>query len=125
MTTQKRHGIRRRRTSSGPKRSKAKKPVKKSHPARLVITNGCFSGLVINLDKQKTSLGRDISCDICLDHAFVSDEHALIIREKGKYILEDLNSRHGTILDGKEIHRTGLKNGDTISIGDFDLKFTC
>jgi len=93
--------------------------------AMLTITNGCFAGLSIPLKKLNTSLGSAVSCDICLDHAFVADEHAIIHRSNGGYELEDLNSRHGTSINGKEIHRRNLKHGDRIIIGTFELRFSC
>lgn len=91
----------------------------------LTITNGCFSGLEISIKKQNTSLGRAVSCDICLDHAFVADEHAIIHKSKERYEIEDLNSRHGTSINGVEVHRRTLKRGDKITIGTFELKFSC
>ena len=93
--------------------------------AALTITNGCFAGLAISVTKQNTSLGRAVSCDICLDHAFVADEHAIIHRTKERYEIEDLNSRHGTGLNGEEVHKHALKSGDRITIGTFELRFSC
>jgi len=93
--------------------------------AALTITNGCFSGLQISIKKQNTSLGRAVSCDICLDHAFVADEHAIIHKFKERYEIEDLNSRHGTSVNGVEVHKRALKRGDKITIGTFELKFSC
>lgn len=95
----------------------------KNGKARLVIVNGCFSGLEMSLGKAKTTLGSDIGCDICLDHSFVSEEHATISRTDGYYVLEDLNSRHGTSINGNEVHRIRLKNGDLIGIGNFEIRF--
>lgn len=95
----------------------------KTGKARLVIVSGCFSGLEINLSRAKTTLGRDIGCDICLDHSFVSEEHAVITRIEGYYALEDLNSRHGTSVNGREVHKIRLKNGDLIGIGSFEIRF--
>lgn len=93
--------------------------------AVLTITNGCFAGLEITLKKQNTSLGRAVSCDICLDHSFVADEHAIIRKTGEGYMIEDLNSRHGTSINGKEVHRRPLKRGDRIVIGTFELRFSC
>ena len=106
------------------------KPRKRSrrtngHGALLTITNGCFAGLEITLKKQNTSLGRAVSCDICLDHAFVADEHAIIHKSNERYEIEDLNSRHGTSLNGEEVHKHALKSGDKITIGTFELRFSC
>ena len=89
------------------------------------ITNGCFSGLKIEISKKTTLLGRNVDCDICLDHSFVSPEHAQIIMENKSYFLEDLNSRHGTNINGKEIHKIKINNGDLIGIGNYELKFSC
>ncbi|HSG29413.1 MAG TPA: FHA domain-containing protein [Candidatus Krumholzibacterium sp.] len=85
--------------------------------------NGCFSGLEIAVDKDSTLLGRDVDCDICLDHSFVSPQHASITRSGDFFVLEDLNSRHGTSVGGREVHRIRLKNGDIIGIGNFQIRF--
>jgi len=92
--------------------------------ATLTIQNGCFAGLVIPLNKAKILLGRGVGCDICLDDSLVSDEHAAVSRKGGEYVLEDLNSRNGTSVNSEEIHRKRLRNGETISIGNFTLKFS-
>ncbi len=93
--------------------------------AALTITNGCFAGLEIILKKRNTTLGCAVSCDICLDHAFVADEHAIIRSSNGVYMIEDLNSRHGTSVNGEEVHKRALKRGDRILIGMFELRFSC
>ena len=93
--------------------------------ATITITNGCFAGLEIEIEKRKTTLGSEIRCDICLDHTHVSAEHAVIHRAGKRYVLEDLGSRRGTMLNGKPVQRHALHRGDTISIGAFELKFTC
>lgn len=94
-----------------------------SGPA-LTIVSGCFAGLRIPLKKDRTTLGSAVSCDICLDHSFVADEHAVIVKTGDGFVLEDLNSRHGTSVNGSEIHRRILAAGDRIGIGTFDLKFS-
>lgn len=92
--------------------------------AILTIQNGCFAGLVIPLNKAKILLGRNVGCDICLDDSLVSDEHAAVLRNGKEFVLEDLNSRNGTSVNGEEVHRKRLRNGETISIGNFTLKFS-
>ena len=96
-----------------------------SKNARLTITNSCFAGLEIALRKRKTTLGRRLDCDICLDDSLVSDQHAAITRTDTGFHIEDLNSRHGLTLNGKEVHQRKLHNGDTIEIGNFRLRFSC
>ena len=93
--------------------------------ARLTLTNSWFAGLDIALKKRRIVLGRNIGCDICLDDSLVSDEHATITRTDDGYLIEDLNSRNGLLLNGKEVHQKRLRSGDTIAIGNFKLKFSC
>lgn len=97
---------------------------KTSKNAILTIQNGCFAGLVIKLKKSKTLLGRDPSCDVCLDDSLVSSEHAIVVRSNGGYILEDLNSRNGTRVEGESVQKKRLKNGSKISIGNFLIRFS-
>ncbi len=92
--------------------------------ATLRIANGCFAGLKVPLARDRTSLGSNLDSDICLDNSLVSNEHAVITRDGNGYVIEDLNSRNGTFVGGREIHRRKLKNGDLITIGNFQLKFT-
>jgi pSer/pThr/pTyr-binding forkhead associated (FHA) protein len=97
---------------------------KNAKNATLTIQNGCFAGLVIALNKARTLLGRDVQCDICLDDSLVSEEHAAISRNGGDFFLEDLNSRNGTSMNGENVSRRKLRNGATITIGNFSLKFS-
>mgnify|MGYP001287639868 CR=1 FL=1 len=97
---------------------------KKAKNATLTIQNGCFAGLVIVLHKARMILGRDVGCDICLDDSLVSEEHAAITKNGGDFVLEDLNSRNGTSVNGESVNRATLRSGQTISIGNFSLKFS-
>jgi len=91
----------------------------------ITITNGCFAGLEIPIKKNRILLGKDTRCDICLDNSLVSDEHAVIRRTEKGFVVEDLNSRNGIMVNGHEAHRSTIRSGDTISIGQFDLRFSC
>lgn len=95
-----------------------------SKNAKLTIVNGWFAGLEIPLKKKKTTLGKSVHCDICLDDSLVSEEHAAIVRSVNGYLIEDLNSRNGLLVNGKEVHQGKLQNGDTIEVGSFKIKFT-
>eukprot|EP00879_Flechtneria_rotunda_P016493 GHRR01017260.1.p1 GENE.GHRR01017260.1~~GHRR01017260.1.p1 ORF type:complete len:267 (+),score=70.75 GHRR01017260.1:350-1150(+) len=72
--------------------------------------------------------GRDLTvCDIPLDHPTASRQHAALCHHNdGRVFLIDLNSSHGTFLDGHQIpaHKpTVLKNGTTIKFGQMETKF--
>jgi serine phosphatase RsbU (regulator of sigma subunit) len=49
-----------------------------------------------------------------------SRNHARILVEHGEYVLEDLNSRHGTFVNGNRIQRRALKSSDRIEFGSPD-----
>jgi len=71
-----------------------------------------------------TTIGRLRSCDIAVVHGSVSRYHARIIRSGGDYIIEDLNSRNGTFVDGERIKEPRvLKDGCQIEIGTMVFKF--
>lgn len=92
--------------------------------ARLTIVNSCFAGLEIALKKKRTTLGRNLQCDVYLDDSLVSGEHAAIVRTDDGFVIEDLGSGGGVYLNGKSVRRQKLRSGDAIGIGSFMMTFT-
>ena len=69
-------------------------------------------------------LGRHPDCDIVLDAAAVSRQHAQISTESGAFFVEDLHSRNGTFVNGQLIQgRHALSAGDRIKICDLLFVF--
>ncbi len=69
------------------------------------------------------SIGRSTNNSIVLEDEFVSNEHALITKKNGKWWLEDLTSRNGTLLNDLPLTTTTVvTSGDTITIGQTTLK---
>ena len=63
-------------------------------------------------------LGRGAECDIALDDEDVSREHCRITPGADGFVLEDLGSRNGTIVNGEQIRGPVLlRPGDLIVIG--------
>lgn len=65
-------------------------------------------------------LGRSRACTIRLAEPEVSGEHALIRWESGVWVLQDLQSRNGTYVDGRHIgsgQRVGLSPNSVIGFG--------
>lgn len=67
--------------------------------------------------------GRSKDCDIVIDSPKASREHALIIQnEYQQWLLNDLESTNGTMLNGKRVSKpTVLYNEDQIQIEDFEF----
>jgi len=70
-----------------------------------------------------TSLGRATSNAIVLPDPAVSSQHALLTYRAGRWWLEDLGSRNGTLLNGVPIERPVVVDvGDIIGLGTVRLK---
>ncbi|MFT4100158.1 MAG: FHA domain-containing protein [Burkholderiaceae bacterium] len=90
---------------------------------RLVLSSGQLVLRSIPVLKEQTSIGRRPYNDVALDDLTVSGEHALIVQQGSQRILRDLNSRNGTLVNGRPITEVLLANGDQIDIGIYRLKF--
>ena len=58
-----------------------------------------------------------------LPDAKVSREHCLIEQLEGQYIIIDLQSANGTIVNGERVRKTVLQNSDFLRLGFTLLKF--
>ena len=68
-------------------------------------------------------IGRGSRCDVVLEDETVSTDHAELTRRGSSYLLIDLGSRNGTVVNGRVIDRsTRLAGGDVIGIGPFRLE---
>ncbi len=69
--------------------------------------------------EPKCKVGRDEINDIVINGDLaVSRFHFLIIRENNQYYIEDCQSRHGTFLNGNQVHKRELINdGDVLKVG--------
>jgi len=73
--------------------------------------------------KDIVLIGRDPSCDICLDNPGVSRNHARLSRlSDSEYVVEDLDSTNGTFLNDEPVRRGQLRDQDTLLIGKFSLR---
>ncbi len=81
------------------------------------------SGREHQLRGDITIVGRAVECDIVITSKRVSREHARLVRQGRRVMLEDLNSTNGTFLNQERIlEPMELRDGDIVSIGD--VKFT-
>ena len=53
----------------------------------------------------------------------VSGHHARIYRGPDAYVVEDLKSRNGTWLNGVRVFHSSLTDGDTVRVGETELKY--
>ncbi|WP_027996531.1 FHA domain-containing protein [Simplicispira psychrophila] len=93
--------------------------------AKMIVS---IDGVVIKeaeLTQERTTLGRRPYNDIVIDNLAVSGEHAAVRLDpaSGTVEVEDLRSTNGTYVNGKAIQRQALRNGDTIEIGKYKVRF--
>ncbi|MCB2290502.1 FHA domain-containing protein [Clostridium sp. CS001] len=98
-----------------------KKPVIKRPMGLEVIERGenfnLRVGAVIPLNNE-LSIGRNEDNLLILGDKYVSSKHAIIYLKNTDYILQDLKSTNGTLMNGKRvIDKVGIKKGDDIQIG--------
>lgn len=95
-------------------------------PPRLIVVEdqqGLLSQSVFIISDNVT-VGRSQHNTIVINDNFISHEHACISESKHNYLLTDLNSTNGTLVNGQRIKdETALADGDVIKLGAVTLKF--
>lgn len=94
-------------------------------PARLIMLDGGEPGRVYRFDGE-LRLGRGQSNQVVLVDAGVSRLHALIqpSASQNGFLLEDMGSSNGTVVNGKHIYRGHLlRSGDVIQLGAHRFRF--
>lgn len=91
--------------------------------AKLVLSMETTMLKEIPLIKERTTIGRKPHNDIQIDNLAISGEHAVVITILNDSFLEDLGSTNGTFVNGQPVKKHFLKNGDTIELGKYRLKY--
>lgn len=71
-----------------------------------------------NGGEESLLVGRDPRCDIVLSGAAVSRRHAQLTFRDGAWIIQDLASTNGTIVNNVRVGRCKLRPGDRLGIGE-------
>jgi FHA domain len=66
-------------------------------------------------------VGRHQACDVVLEDLAVSRRHARLVHRDGTWVIQDLASRNGTLVNGVRVGRTELRPGDRLLLGDTRL----
>ena len=96
-------------------------------PAALLVLNPSGQRSRVVLEPVPFLIGRHADNNLVLRDNRVSRSHARITSSSGAYVIEDLNSRHGTWINGERIARHTLHNSDRIDFGvreSYQLTFT-
>ena len=92
-------------------------------PAQLLARQGSEAGTSFLLTEGTATIGRSSDNTVVLQDPGVSRHHARITQEGPGYVLEDLDSSAGTMLDGAPVQRQKLYSGSVVRLGDTELVF--
>jgi phosphoserine phosphatase RsbU/P len=93
----------------------------------LAVTNPSGNRSRAIIDAVPFLIGRQGENNLVLRDNRISRSHARISVDKGQYVVEDLDSRHGVFVNGQRVKRHLLKDGDRIDFGfpdSYRLAFT-
>lgn len=88
---------------------------------RIIKYNGQVEELALLEDE--IIIGRTDDNNIVLDETGVSRRHASLVKKESTYVLIDLESHNGTVVNGQTIKSVELKHGDRIQIVNNTLTF--
>lgn len=71
----------------------------------------------------RSTVGRDEENEVTLDDGFLSSRHATLAWNGKGWVLEDLESLNGTLVNGKVVKKpVAIKPGDTLQFGRVKVK---
>lgn len=91
--------------------------------AFLEKANGGDRGRIIDLSRERMSVGRTIDNDIVLPSDHVSRVHAYFFRNGSSWFIADNDSKNGILVNGVPVKEAPLVPGDLVQIGDQLFRF--
>ncbi len=76
----------------------------------------------IELESREHIIGQLSGCDLVLTDPFVSGRHARLIPRGGEWMIVDLGSRNGVLVDGKPVTEAWWRPGETVQLGHTVLR---
>lgn len=95
-------------------------PLRPRRQAHLETADGTVVGWVT---EDVNIVGRGSESDIKITDPGISRQHAEIRVDDGEYVVTDLGSTNGTIVDGRPVRRASLYDGSRVQFGRTTLTF--
>ncbi len=90
---------------------------------RLVAISGPLEGETFEVRGERTTVGRQAGNDLRLPGLEVSRRHCELRRAGGRFTLRDLESSHGTLVNGQPVRSRVLEHSDLLTVGSNALLF--
>jgi hypothetical protein len=91
--------------------------------ASLLVIDEGIVGRTVRIRKEVLTIGRLPECDVVISDPGASRRHAEIRHDGDAYVVRDLGSTNGTIVNGEVTPSHVLRSGDRITIGTTELEF--
>ena len=98
-------------------------PNKPGTYARLLCLTGDDKGSAYFLEGSRVTMGRGDQCDITIKDLKTSREHAEMVKVGRDYVITDLGSHNGVVINDLKIKQQRLNHGDKIILGRTVYKF--
>ena len=90
--------------------------------AKLVILSSGMAGRSLELKVDRTTIGRVDDNMFPIAEASVSSHHCEVLLRGSDVVIHDLNSTNGTFINGEKITESVLKPGQTLRLGQVELR---
>jgi len=91
---------------------------------KLLIIGGNNRGKEFPLNQSgDTTIGRGVDNHVILADIAVSRKHTLICFEGGHFVVRDLGSGNGTLLNSRRVDSQALKDGDQLELGNTLMRY--
>jgi len=91
--------------------------------SRLLVITGPRSQATFPIADDRFSIGRDPQCHFSVPDPLVSREHCVIVRQGDGFMIRDLGSHNGTLVNDLPVDNQVLAHRDYITIGRTVLQF--
>lgn len=88
----------------------------------LVLQNGRQAGTRRPLGVPTTFIGRGQGCDIRLNIDGVDPMHCVLVFGSDGLTVRDLNSTHGTFVNGERVDTQPIQHGEVLKVGPFQFR---
>src|SRR5208283_3723010 len=90
--------------------------------AKLVILTQGMTGRAHELNVDRTTIGRVEDNTFQIADPSVSSHHCEVLLRGGEVLIRDLNSTNGSFINNAQITESVLKPGQTLRLGQIELK---
>lgn len=91
-------------------------------PQLLRVTSAVRPEEMFAIRRQLTTIGRSLDNDVVIPEPEVSRYHARIEYVNGHLEIVDLESTNGTIVNGTQVRRRAIEQGDSVVVGNAKLE---